>query len=394
MPFLPPPGEVADEARRRFGAFVATQVNPGTERRDERCEPIPRRLIEMAGDLGMIGYSMPVDVGGEGRDLFSWGVTLEQLGLMCTDGSFALLVSLYPSIAKTLIELKRPELIERYVKPMVRGRCLGAWSYTERSDAFSFQSRANPVPGGFVLTGEKLLITGGALADILLVYVGDGTGDLQLFLVERGDPGVEVTPEATLGVRASALASLKMNEVFVPEDRLLWKTDGLSHAQAYLNQRRALLVCPILGGMRAVLGACVEHLETMVRYGQPLTAFPNVRATLGRLYLSIESTRTILYRALDRLRWEGTDPRWDPQISLAKYVVANEAIALGQTILRLAGTVGYKRGPYERFVRDALSLIAGAGTQDSLEIGLGSQLIEDVERARGLGVFHRPVTKV
>ncbi len=380
MAYDPAPGSVIDEIKRRFGALVLTRVNPGAERRDAEGTPIPRELIREAARLGAIGYSLPTDVGGEGRDLFSWGIALEALGQLSEDGSFPLLVSLAPSIATTLHELDRDDLKERYVRPLVRGDLIGAWSYTEGADPFSFKSRARPKDGGYVLTGKKWLITGGALADFFLVYLGTDKGDLQMFLIERNDRGVVVKEEASLGVRASGLASLELHDVHVPKERILVASDGISHAQQYLNKRRALLACPIVGAMRSLLGHAIDQISTVERYGMPLIAFTNVAAAIGEMYALLETSRTLLYVSIDRLRWAGTDPKWDPQVSLAKYSIARNAVAFAEQAMHIVGTSGYKRGPYERFLRDASSLIVGAGTQDSLKIGLGGQLLQDIHK--------------
>jgi alkylation response protein AidB-like acyl-CoA dehydrogenase len=374
MAYDPPPGTIVDEVKRRFGAFVLSRVNPDAHRRDELGEPISRELLRDAAALGAFGYVMPRDVGGEGRDTFSWGVVLETLGQLSADGSFPLLVSLLPSIGMALYELEREDLRERYVRPLVRGERFGAWSYTEGADPFSFRSRARPRDDGYVLNGQKWLITGGAIADFFIVYLGSDSGDLKVFLVERDDPGVEIIPEPALGVRASGLASLRMTDVVVGKERVLLAGDGISHAQAYLNKRRALIACPVVGAMRSLLGVVIDQLSTTERYGMPLTAFTNVVSTVGEMSALLETSRTLLYFSLDRLRWEGSNPQWDPQVSLAKYAISRNATVFASRAMHIVGTQGYLRGVFERFLRDANSLIVGAGTQDSLQISLGSHL--------------------
>jgi alkylation response protein AidB-like acyl-CoA dehydrogenase len=378
MPFLPSPAAIAAEFDERFGSFVADRVNPGAEARDASAQPVPRELLVEAARLGLVRYGLPGEIGGEGRDIFAWGALLEQLGVRCEDAGFCGLMSLYRSVAEVLHDLGRPDLDERYVRPMVEGRCLGAWSFSEGRDPFSFASSSvecGEAGGGYRLDASKILVTGGLMADVFVVYVGDGRGDVRAFLVERSDPGVSVEPELVMGFRSSGLARLHLRGVRVPADRLLVPRDGLSHAQAYLNRKRATTTAPVVGGMRQVLDLAIAHLRRTERYGLPLDAFANVRAGLGRVYVAIETARTVLYRALDRLRWEGADPRWDAQVSLAKYYVSEQALFAADTLLRLTGSDGYRQGPFERFARDAAALVAAAGAQDILQVMLGMELV-------------------
>jgi alkylation response protein AidB-like acyl-CoA dehydrogenase len=379
VPTLPQSTAVAEEVERRFGSLISDRVNPGAAERDHAGVAVPRALLEEAGALGLLGYSLPGAIGGEGRDVCQWGLALEALGRRCLDGSFALLASLCPSIAATLHDLGREDLDQLYVRPMVQGSCLGAWSYTENADPFSFRSLATRSGSGWVLEGDKKLITGGSLADVFIVYVGNGAGDLMVFLVRRDDPGVAVRAEPTLGVRAAGLASLSMDGVRLGAERLLVGSDGLGHAQRYLNKRRALLVCPMLGAMRAALDGCIAQLGATERHGAPLSAISSVRSRVGRMAAGVEACRATLYRALASMRDAPPGETLDATSALAKYLITREAVAMGEGLLRLMGTDGYLEGPWERFLRDSLSLVAGGGTQDLLEVTLGAELARECE---------------
>jgi alkylation response protein AidB-like acyl-CoA dehydrogenase len=100
-----------------------------------------------------------------------------------------------PMVIPTVIAATgRPELIERYALPMRDGLRFGTFAYTERTEAFDFRCRVVRCGDGYLLDGEKCLQTGGHLAGVFLTYVRDESGDIQLFLVERSDPGVRVAP--------------------------------------------------------------------------------------------------------------------------------------------------------------------------------------------------------
>lgn len=378
----PPTNPIAVEVRQRFGSFIETRVNTGAAERDAIGAPIDRDLLVEAARIGMLSFGLPREVGGEGRDAASVGYLLEEIGALSEDNSFNLLAGLFPSVADAIAAVGREDLVERYVRPIAAGRMFASFCYSEGADPFSFRSTVRKTDRGLLLNGKKELVSGAMMADLFVVYVTQAPGDLAVVLVERTDPGVSVVPEPVLGVRSAGLASLVLRDVEVPRDRMIVPVDGLSHAQAYLNGRRLGVTCVVAGGMRRMLAEAASHVRHTSRYGQPLAEFDNIRAFLGRGYASVEVSRMMLHRALDRLAWEGFDPRWDSQITLAKYFVSEQAIELARSILRVVGTAGYKRGPYERYMRDVLSLTAAAGTQDLLEVNLGMEVVR--------GAQHRP----
>lgn len=375
---------IAARTRARFGALLMREVNPYAAKRDADGITLPREMMRAAGDLGLLAMAIPEEYGGGGVDPLTWGAVLEELGYLSEDGAFPLLVSLRVAVTTAIAQTGRADFLERYVKPMMAGDRAGAFAYTEDADAFSFKATAASTDEGLVLNGDKVLLTGGATADTFMTYVRDiHTDDLLAVIVERDDPGVELRPAQVSGLRSAGLCSLRLDEVRVPASRVLAAADGLGHVQRFLNSRRALLICGVLGRMRAIIEDCARTLQDTVRYGQPVAEFQNVQATLGRLYIDLEASRAIVYRALHRASLGITDPEFDPLTSAAKHFVAERAIATAATALRLLGSRGYlAQNPYERYMRDFTGLIPGAGSQDLLEINLGARVVRESSRGR------------
>jgi alkylation response protein AidB-like acyl-CoA dehydrogenase len=373
---------IAAAARARFGALVMRDVNKHAVDRDAQGITIPREVMRAVGRLGLLAMAVPEEHGGGGANPLTWGAVLEELGYLSEDGSFPLLVSLRVAVAAAIAQSGRADFLERYVRPMMAGDRAGAFAYTEDADAFSFKATAEPDDDGFVLNGEKVLVTGGATADTFMTYVRDvRTDDLLAILVERDDDGVELRPAQVSGLRSAGLCSLHLDGVKVPASRVLAGSDGLGHVQRFLNARRTLLICGVLGRMRAIIEDCSRSLHDTVRYGQPVAEFQNVQATLGRLYIDLEASRAIVYRALRRASLGAADPEFDPLTSAAKHFVAERAIETAMTALRLLGGRGYlAQNSHERYVRDFTGLIPGAGSQDLLEINLGARVVRESTR--------------
>lgn len=374
---------LVEQIRERYRSFVEEQVNPGAVERDAAGTSISRELLREAARSGLFRLPLPKRLGGEGVDELTWGLVLEQLGYLSVDSSFPTLVGLFVGTNQHLLGLGRADLEERYLRPLVRGESFVSFAYTEGADPFSFRSRALEVQGGYLLHGEKHMVSGGTIADAFIVYVRDEKNDLLAFLVERNDPGLEILPLQVSGLRALGVAALKLKDVRVGKERLLVASDGLREAQRYLNARRASVVPVLVGRMQAILEGCVESLGSTLRYGRSLSDMQNVQARLGRMSVAVEISRAAVYRTLERLRTGETDELWDSSISATKYFVTEQALQVAESALRLLGTRAYLReNHFERYVRDFQAGLAAAGAQDTLEVDLGVMAISAIEQRR------------
>jgi alkylation response protein AidB-like acyl-CoA dehydrogenase len=360
-----------------FAAFLRERINPGTVERDATASPFPIDVFRELAALGLVGFALPREHGGGGHDALEWGLVLEQVGYLCDDNSLPLLLGLQVSVCKTLLRSGNREIIDEWVRPMVEGRCLGSLAYTDVGDSFDFKTVARREAGDWVLDGFKPIVTGGRLSQLFLTYVRHGD-DLMATLVTRDDPGVELTPIQPMGYRAAGLASLRLRNVPLPDGRVLAASDGLSAGQAFLNERRALIVCGPLGRIQALYEQLVDDIDASVRYGRSVSELGNVQAQLGRLGVAIESARALCHSALEHMTTERFDPYFDPLVSAAKHAVTECALEVAMAALRMGGGTAYLAvRPYERHVRDFCGMLAGAGTQDVLEVNLGTHAVTE-----------------
>lgn len=359
--------ELVDE---RWGALL-DEISAEAAARDAARAPIPAEFFRRAGATGLQALPLPPEVGGS-MDTADWVAVLEHIGYRCRDNGFPLVLNIRTSLARILFDPDRPDLIDDYVAPIAHGDLTIAIGYTENSDVLSFRTTLTKTGDGFVLDGRKDFMTGGANADVFLVYARTDTGDLVGCLVHRDDPGVTVVPVEPLGTRTCAPAAIELRGVPLAVSRVVSGKDGLSHAQRFLNDRRLMVCCAPVGQARALVEMTAARLGSTIRGGRSLDSLSNVQATLGRMYIAVEAARAMLYRAAEQPATE-IDAAFNPVISAAKHFIVQQVRFVAEQAMRVLGGHFYYGEPYFGIcLHDFAGLVTVAGTQDLLEINLGA----------------------
>ncbi|MEU6734756.1 acyl-CoA dehydrogenase family protein [Streptomyces physcomitrii] len=376
--------QVRREARRRFASFVLDRANPGAHFRNQASRPLDNSVFEKAGDLGLMRFSLPASIGGEGRDKLAWGVVVEEIARLSRDPGFAVLLDISVEICELILSSGRPELIERYVPDLVAGRRFGVQGAYESLDPYDYRSTARLEDGAWVLNGAKRFLAGARFADLFLLFVRDeASNDMLAFLVEKDDPGVTPIHMDTMGMHTMGLGQVVLDRVRLPEWRLVWRADALSELNTYARIRRTMSACGVLGALDGVIENCVEALATRRRAGRRVLDYANVERTVGEMRALLMQARASVYRALDGTRDTGRDPHFDEFATVAKHHASECALRIGQLVMGLMGGEAYMSAfPWERFMRDILGLISGQGSQETLLMQLGQRTIVGIEGTR------------
>ena len=374
---------LAAEVESRFGGFICERVNPGADGRDRNSEPLPRALLAEAGRIGLLGFSLPPEIGGEGRDKFEWGIVVEEVSRLSRDPGFSSVIDLNAGVAELLVGTGRSGVVERYAVRMAAGLCVCPPAAYESRDPFDYVTTACETDGGWVLRGSKPFVGGALFADAFLVFARETeSGDILAFLVERGDEGVSVDPLATMGLRSMGFGSLSLDRVRLPTERLVIDADALSAFNGYLRNRRLMTASAVVGHMRALFESCVLALDDRQRGGRGVLELPNVQRTVGEMYTAVQASRALVHQAL-AATCRPRDLHFDPVSTAAKEFAAEQAIRLGLAVMNLQGGQGYMgQHPWERYTRDALGLIGGQGAQELLLIQLGQHVAVELQQRR------------
>lgn len=376
--------EIARAVRNRFGRFITERINPGAAERDQSMSTFDPEIMREAAAIGLVGFTAPKEVGGGGNDWATWGHALEEVGYLSEDAGLCMLLAYRESACNLVYRSGRQHLIDQYVRPAIAGEAFIGWAYSEGQDPFSFTTRIRSDNGDYIISGVKQAVTGGMGDKVFIAYgVNEDETDIIALIVDRDDPGVQLAPVPTMGLRSLGLARLFLNDVRVPKDRVVVTSDGVSHAQIFINERRITGSTWVLGSMRALFEKTAFHLNKRIRYKLPLTEMQTVQAALGRMHVSIEASRLFVHEMLANTGRKDLDYLWDPWAAKSKYFLAEQAVKVAHTAQQIVGGFGYMQEyGFDRFLRDFYGVVPIIGTQYTLEVDIGIRAVQELMQKR------------
>jgi len=318
-------------------AFVEREFLP-TIREHYRAGTFPLDLAPRMGALGMFGANLS-GYGLPAIDNISYGLLMQELergdsGLRSFASVQGALV-MYPILAFGSEAQK-----ERWLPLPASGRAIGCFGLTEPdhgSDPAGMTTRAVKRGDGYLLSGVKMWITNGAVADLALVWA-KLDNEIRGFLVERGTPGFSANEiVGKLSLRASITAELVLDEALVPEENLLPTAIGLKSALECLNQARYGIAWGALGAAMACFEEVLEYSGKRQLFGRPMAAFQLTQAKLADMLTEITKGQ-LLALQLARLRESGRMRH--EQVSLAKRNNTRMALEVARTARGMLGANG------------------------------------------------------
>jgi glutaryl-CoA dehydrogenase len=318
-------------------SFVEREVMP-LIREHYRNGTFPTQLVPRLGELGMLGASL-AGYGLPGIDSFAYGLLMQELER--GDSGLRSFVSVQGALVMypILVFGSEPQK-ERWLPLLASGRAIGCFGLTEPdhgSDPAGMRCRAVRQGDEYLLSGVKMWITNGAIADLAVVWAKlDGV--IRGFLVERGTPGFsanEITGK--LSMRASVTAELVLDEARVPAANLLPAASGLKSALACLTQARYGLAWGALGAAMACFDEVLAYTSERQAFGRSVASFQLTQAKLADMLTEITKGQ-LLALQLARLRHAG---RLRPeQVCLAKRNNVRMALEVARTARGMLGANG------------------------------------------------------
>jgi len=297
------PEKLTDEHQlmaRTAQEFVDNEVLPATERLEAKDWELARSLLRRAAELGLFGIAVPEQYGGLDLDKASSLVVVERLAraasFATTFGGQANLCIL------PLVMFGTDAQKEKYLPRLVAGEIVGAYALSESgsgSDALAAKTRAVRQPdGSWLLNGEKMWISNGGFADLIVVFAKVDGEQFTAFLVERTFPGVSSGKEEhKMGLHGSSTTPIILQDARVPAENVLGEI-GKGHKVALntLNYGRFSLGAMCAGGCRGLIFDSVTYAKQRRQFGQPIASFGAIKHKLGEMIARTYAAESLSYR--------------------------------------------------------------------------------------------------
>jgi glutaryl-CoA dehydrogenase len=304
--------------------------------REERYDPAIQREM---GELGLLGSTIPQDYGGAGLNYVCYGLIARELERV--DSGFRSAMSVQSSLAMQAIYAYGSEAQRRkYLPKMAKAELLGCFGLTEPdhgSDPGSMTTRAEKVPGGFRLTGNKTWITNAPVAHVAVIWA-KLDGKIRGFLVERDTKGFS-TPkiEGKMSLRASVTGEVVLDGAVIPEDNLLPNVSGLAGPFGCLNVARAGIAWGAMGAAEFCWHRARDYALNRKQFGRPLAANQLVQKKLADMQTEITLG---LHAALRLSRIIDQGKASPPAISLLKRNNCGKALDIARMARDMHGGNG------------------------------------------------------
>ena len=357
-----------EQLRSTARKIAEAELSPYVEAA-EREQRLPREVFTILGRSDLL--SLTHEVGGS---TVPWKMAevllVEELGRVCAGFATSVIVQL--SVVPGLLRAFGGDgLADRWLPGMATGELVGSLAATEPdagSDIKGMKARAVPVRGGYEISGSKVFITNGTLADFYLVAAvvdpDRGREGIGIFVVERDNPGVvAVEKMEKTAVRSSDTAALRFEGCKVGDDAVLGgDLDGFAKLMSTFDGERVVHAARALGLAQAAFEASDRYADQRVQFGQPIRRFQAVAFKLADMVVAIEASRLLVYRAA-QLSDEGHP--FHREASIAKLFATEAARTIATEAMQVHGSYGLTAEfPLGRYVADSHLETIGTGTSE------------------------------
>ena len=375
-------GDTADMLRDSVADFAQAKIAPLAAEIDSSNE-FPMDLWPQMGEIGVLGVTVDEQYGGAGMGYLEHVVAMEEISR--ASASVGLSYGAHSNLCVNQIHRNGNDAQKaKYLPRLVSGDHVGALAMSEPgagSDVVSMKLRADEVDGGYVLNGNKMWITNGPDADVLVVYAKTdpeaGSRGITAFIVEKGFAGFSTAQKLDkLGMRGSNTGELVFQDCFVPAENVVGELGrGAAVLMSGLDYERAVLSGGPLGIMQACMDIVMPYVHEREQFGQPIGEFQLIQGKLADMYTKMNASRAYVYavaKACDRNRTTRKDAAG------AILYSAERATEMTLDAIQILGGNGYiNEYATGRLLRDAKLYEIGAGTSEIRRMLIGRELFAE-----------------
>ncbi|WP_265108154.1 acyl-CoA dehydrogenase family protein [Halosolutus halophilus] len=367
--------------RRTVREFGENEIEPVAREHDENRE-YPHDLVQQAAEMDLVATGIPVEYGGAGMDLLSSVVVTEELWR--ADPGIGSAIS-SRGFGSTMIERFGDEWMkEEWLPKIADGEAACASAISEPahgSNVAGMETRAEQDGDEYVLNGNKMWITNGTIADVAVVMAktdpGAGHEGITAFLVPTDLDGFSAEKiDNKLGIRASDLAELILDDVRVPAENVIGTENaGFYQLMDFFAAGRVSVAAQAIGTAQAALDEALAYAEEREQFDQPIAEFQAIQHKLAEMATNVEAARSLTYRAAT-VAMEGDDQLAAKFASMAKLFASEHAVDVADEAIQVHGGAGYVSDhPVERYYRDARITKIYEGTSEIQKNIIADQLL-------------------
>ena len=367
---------IQEEVRR----FCEEEIEPIAQEIEDEHR-FPEEIFDQLATLDVMGVPISEEYGGLGGDTLMYAVVAEELGRV--SGSVALSYVAHTSLGTKPLELfGTDEQKQEWLEPLASGDEMGAWALTEPSsgsDASDMDTMAVKDGDEYVLNGTKQFITNANVANSVLVKaVTDpdaGYDGISTFIVDpANDDGFEVTTVwDKMGLNASPTCEIQLDDVRVPEDRLLGEEgEGWKQTMKTLDGGRISIAAISTGLAQGAYEAAKSYSKEREQFGQPISKFDAIRDKVVHMERQVERARLLTHKSA----WQYDQGQSvTKSSSLAKLDASEAARKVAEEAVQVLGGYGYTEDfSPQRYMRDAKLMEIGEGTSEIQHLVIGREL--------------------
>jgi alkylation response protein AidB-like acyl-CoA dehydrogenase len=359
--------------------WVAEVVTPDALRND-REERFPQEALDGLKRTGFVGMSIPEAYGGGGADPLTYCLFIEELSR--GDANVRSIMSVHLGlVAGSIDRWGTEEQKQHWLPQMATGAVLGCFGLTEPdhgSNPADLRATAEGLPGGgWRISGRKVFITNGSIAQVALVMArtgGAGAKGVSAFLVPTDTDGFSANPlHGKLGLRSCDTAELVLDGVQVGPEALLGdEGGGLKVALSALDDGRMSIAASCTGIAQAALDTMVAYSTQREQFGKPIAGHQLVQEMIADSAVDVDASRLLTWAVADR---KARGERYSLAASKAKLFATEASIRVANNCIQVHGGYGYvDEYPAAKMLRDARVTTLYEGTSQVQKLLIGRAL--------------------